>query len=332
MPDPDARARRRWPNGSAASRTQRQMPALCAPKAFASGSRAAPGEPRCGRTGDAVARHVQQLFPSARRRSPRRSVLEAAGYQVVIPDAAAVLRPAALRLGHARHGQARCWTDLRYARRRTSTPARRSSAWSRPASSPSATSCPACSQRRLAATALRRQTCLLSEFLDAARRISAAADLARQGAGADALSPSRRHEAGRREARAGAARARLRRPGVRLLRHGRLVRLRDGQSTTSRSRSAERVLLPRSARRARRHCHSPTASAAASRSSKGEPAGPSTSPNCWPMLSRRTGANGWAAMGERPTSIEDYALIGAERPKRDKKAEKPASAAAKESR
>ena len=66
-------------------------------------------------------------------------VLEAAGFQVVVPEAVALLRPAALRLRHARDGQAAAPPDPRRAPARRSRRARRSSGWSRAAWPSSAT-------------------------------------------------------------------------------------------------------------------------------------------------------------------------------------------------
>ena len=74
-------------------------------------------------------------------------VLEASRLRGRHPTAAAVLRPTALRLGHARRSQGTYGAKRSRRSPMKSPPARRSSAWNRPASAPSATSCPASSRR-----------------------------------------------------------------------------------------------------------------------------------------------------------------------------------------
>ena len=86
----------------------------------------APAARRCRRSRRRRSRTGSRARGAAQRRHGRRSilwpdtfnnhfhpetakaaveVLEAAGFQVVVPDGVALLRPAALRLRHARHGQ-----------------------------------------------------------------------------------------------------------------------------------------------------------------------------------------------------------------------------------
>ena len=118
---------------------QRDVPAF-APQTFQQWFRAAaaPGHRRPA-AGDPLARHVQQPLPPATRRSPPCDVLERAGFHVDVPAAAAVLRPAAVRLRHARIGEdAGCATSSTRSDRRSGR-AFRSSASSRAASRCSAT-------------------------------------------------------------------------------------------------------------------------------------------------------------------------------------------------
>ena len=80
-----------------------------------SGRRREPGQA----AGDPLARHVQQPLPPETAKAAV-EVLERAGFQVVDPARHALLRPAALRLRHARPGQALLRADPRRARGRRS--------------------------------------------------------------------------------------------------------------------------------------------------------------------------------------------------------------------
>ena len=118
--------------------TQRKMPSF-APETFKAWWRAAGARNVGQAAGDPLARHVQQPLPPADREGGRRGA-RGAGLPGRRPARVALLRPAALRLRHARHGQGPAPRDPRRARGRRSRRARRSSAWSRAAWPSSATS------------------------------------------------------------------------------------------------------------------------------------------------------------------------------------------------
>ena len=169
----------------------------------------------------------------ARRRS---RCSKRAGFRGRHPAAPALLRAAALRLRHARHRRAAAGARSSTRSGRRSRPASRWSASSRAASPSSATSSSTSSRTtRTPSGSASRPSCSASS---SSTQNYEPPQARAQGAGPRPLPPQGGHAHGRRGGDAAAPGARLRAARLRLLRHGRLVRLRGRASTTCRSPSA----------------------------------------------------------------------------------------------
>ena len=184
-----------------------------------------------------------------RRRSAAVEVLEAAGFQVVVPRRLALLRPAALRLRHARRRPSRCSAQILDALRpeiEAGTPI----VGLEP-------SCVAVFRDELIEPVPEgrgRQAALGQDLHpqrvpgeEGARLPAAAAAPARRSCRATATT-THVMGFGEEDALLEEARPRLRGPRLRLLRHGRLVRLRGGALRRSRSPSASACSCPRCGR------------------------------------------------------------------------------------
>ena len=226
--------------------------------------------------GDPVGRHVQQPTSTPTTARPRSRCSRRRGTTSTFPERA-VLRPAALRLRHARPGQGAAARDPRRRCARRSKPASRSSGSSRLLSVfrdellnlfPDDDDA-----RRLSA-----QTMMLGEFLVTPRALDAAAP-APQGRAARALPPQVGARHGRRRASV------LRKLGVDFDEPDAAAAAwrarsasRRASTTTSRSRSASGVLCPRCVRPRPDAIIIATASRAASRSRRPPTARACTSP------------------------------------------------------
>ena len=227
-------------------------PAVRADDASSSGSRdAAPASPATAAR-DPLARHVQQPLPPGDRRSPRSRCWRRAGFRVTMPARAALLRPAALRLRHARPRAA--------LPRAQSLDALRDEIGAGMPLVGLEPSCVAVFRDELPnlfpndedAKRLAEQTFHLARVPRAARTTS------RRGCSGKALVHGHCHHKAIVRLRAASASCssrwalERRDARLRLLRHGRRVRLRGRRTTTSRCACGERVLLPGRARRRRR--------------------------------------------------------------------------------
>ena len=108
-------AARRSPKRSPAMAPQRRIP-LFAPQTFRAWfAQREPRERRRKRRRDPVARHLEQSLSSDDRAGRGRSARSMRAFRSIVPHDAAVLRPAALRLRHARPGEAAARSDARRA-------------------------------------------------------------------------------------------------------------------------------------------------------------------------------------------------------------------------
>ena len=249
---PTSSARRRAcatsPSGSAASPSSGSMPPF-APQTFKDWFRRRPVAQPGQAAGDPLGRTRSTTTSIPRSPRPRSRCWKHAGFQVWVPRDVAVLRPAAVRLRHARHGQ-----DVLCARSSTTLRPQIEAGIPVVGLEPS---CVAVFRDELInlfpndedAKRLHDQSFLLSEFLNKKATDYQPPRLRPQGAGPRPLPSQVGHGHGRRAGAAEEDGARLRDAGARLLRHGRLVRLRGRATiTTCRSTAASARCCRRCAR------------------------------------------------------------------------------------
>ena len=253
---PDAGAARPSPSGSAGMAPQRQHAARSRRRRSSDWFRQRRAAQPRRAAGDPLGRHVQQLLPPGDGQGGGRGAGGA-------PASACSCRAPTLCCGRPLYDYGLLDMAQPLAAQTSSTTLR--AGRSRPAcrSSVLEPSCVAVFRDELAnllpddedAQRLARQTYMLSEFLQRKAPDFALAAAARQGAGPRPLPPQGGAWASTtRKALLRRARARVRRAGGRLLRHGRRVRLRAGDHYDVSMACGERVLLPavRAGRRRRR--------------------------------------------------------------------------------
>ena len=231
--------------------------------------------------GPPLARHLQQLLPPRhrprRRRSPRSRRIPRPR-----PPSQPLLRTPSLRLRHARPRRApaprhprptRARDRSRHPHRRTRTQLRRRLPRRTPQPLPARPARPSPEQTNIPAQRIPRT-----------KLCQRAAPATSPQSPAPRTLPSQiHHEDDRRRIAPHAPRHRLPIPRPRMLRHGRILRLRaEKTSTTSPRPSANSNSSPPSARRPPTGSSSPTDSAAASRS----PKAPTATPCTWPKSSK----------------------------------------------